>query len=212
MNFKEIEKLVFTIFKDTRVRKVDTVWEKSDTGWMWILNIHNLTWEETIIIYTKFIFKFDEDKKTSTGEFSFLYDLNCKYKSMSFENILDLENKINKIIEKRKFGPEIKVLSDMIISPALSINEWFSDRKIFGYSVYDFDYQPKFTILPCHKLSFDFKFSVNNTNEIELNVKKIEKERYVLTYKKGDDFHTQKEDDISDLIGIVANWIKSNIN
>ena len=121
-----------------------------------------LSIEDTLIIHTKFIFKTDLEKQNIIDEsFIYLYDINCVYHKVDFNNVIDLKKKIEDVIESADFGEDIKILSDFIEAPAMFLNYYMKRAKITDYSIFDVIYDPKFKTQPCGETTFDFDININ---------------------------------------------------
>ena len=193
IKISEIEEVFKEVFDEEGgvVTSVDTVYETpEDKDYLkLIISIHGLSVEDISIIHTKFIFKTDLEKRNIIdNSFIYLYDINCVYHKMEFNNIVDLKQKIEDIIESNNFGQDMQILSDFIEAPAMFINYYMRRAKITEYSIFDVEYQPKFKTTPCDKTTFDFKININNNYNMELSIYKIDRpsddeEDNVDTYK-----------------------------
>lgn len=186
----EIERVFKEIFEEEegKVSSVETVYEKSenDDFYKLVISVHGLSMGETLIIHTKFIFRTDINKRFLTNEsFIYLYDINCIYHKIDFENVLDLKTRIEDIIESNDFGLDIQILSDFIEAPAMFLNYYMKRSKITDYSIFDVKYDPKFKTVPCDQVTFDFDINVNNNYTINLSIKKIDR-------KEDEDYDTYK--------------------
>jgi hypothetical protein len=206
----EIEQL----FKDTfeeekgKVSSVESVYElsKDEKFFKLVISIHNLSTKDTSIIHTKFMFKTDL-KKTQIIENNFLYlfDINCIYHKVDFENIIDLKKKIEDIIESNDFGQDIQILSDFIEAPAMFLNYYMRRSKITQYSVFDVEYEPKFKTTPCDRVSFDFKININDNYQFELSITKKESDSpdepdiYKFQFKFLDEYKTVDNDTLTNI-------------
>jgi hypothetical protein len=181
IKISEIEEVFREIFSEEEglVNSVDTVYEKSGDDFLkLIISIQGLTAEDISIIHTKFIFKVDTDKrKLIENSFIYLYDINCVYHKIEFENIIDLKNKIEDIIESNNFGEDLQILSDFIEAPSMFLNYYMRRAKITDYSIFDVEYSPKFKTVSCDKTTFDFKININNNYDMELSIQKVESEK-----------------------------------
>ena len=135
IRIQEVEQTFKEIFEaeEGRVSSVETVWElsKDEDYYKLVISIHNLSIEETLIIHTKFIFKCDLEKKFVTEEsFIYLYDINCVYHKIDFDNVVDLKEKVEDIIISNNFGEDIQILSDFIEAPAMFLNYYLKRSKI----------------------------------------------------------------------------------
>lgn len=214
MKFQEASDKVLDFFKDTQVAKTSSVWEKFDDGqgYKWVLVIHNLNWGDSIIIHTKIILKTDKDKnELKSLQFSYLYDINCQYRHIDFSDLNDLELKLSQIITENKFGENVKSLSSFLINPTMKLNDFLYKKDIDNYTVFDFTYDPHYSIMPCKLINFDFKFDINNTHKIELNLKKEEKGKFVYRFKLDDSFTEIEADDLLNIEGIIIQYIKAKI-
>ena len=167
----EIEQTFKDIFEEEEglVQSIETVYETSqdEKFYKLVISIHGLSIEDTLIIHTKFIFKVDLEKRNLLdSSFIYLYDINCNYRKVDFNNVVDLKNKIEDIIQSNDFGEDIQILSDFIEAPAMFLNYYMRRAKITDYSIFDVKYEPKFKTTPCDKITFDFEVDVNNNYKI----------------------------------------------
>lgn len=220
MNIKisEIENMFKEIFdeEDGKVSTVETVYETPDDGNFvkLILSLHGLSTENTSIIHTKFIFKVDKDRRNLIeNSFIYLYDINCVYHKIDFDNVIDLQEKIEDIVDSGDFGEDIQILSDFIESPGMFLNYYMKRAKITDYSIFDVEYTPKFKTTPCSETTFDFKININNNYFIDLSIWKIEAEdkddvdEYKFQFKFMDEIKTVE----SDTLNNIHYFIGSNI-
>ena len=177
MKISEIEQSFKEIFEeeDGKVQTVKTVYEKSDDGKFLklIISIHGLMAEDCTVIHTKFIFKTDLEKHNIIdNSFIYLYDINCVYHKIDFKNVIDMKKKVDDIIQSNNFGEDIKIISDFCEAPASFLNYYMKREKITDYSVFDVKYDPKFPIVSCDKITFDFEININNTYNVDLSISK----------------------------------------
>jgi len=174
----EIEESFKEIFNDDVVASIETIYEKPDNEEDFlklIISIHGLSTDDVTVIHTKFIFKVDSGKHTLIDNtLLYLYDINCVYHKVDFENIIDMKTKIEDIIESGNFGKSLIILSDFIESPAMFLNYYMKREKITEYSVFDVVYEPKLKIQKCSDTKFDFKININNNYDMELTIWKVE--------------------------------------
>jgi hypothetical protein len=180
IRISEIETAFKEIFEEEegKVSSVETVYEKSDdeSFYKLIISIHGLSMQDTIIIHTKFIFKVDSNKHYVTdNSFIYLYDINCVYHKVDFDNVIDLKKKVEDVIESNNFGMDMQILSDFIEAPAMFLNYYLKRANITDYSVFDVKYNPKFHTCPCNEVTFDFDINVNNNYTIYLSIKKTDR-------------------------------------
>jgi hypothetical protein len=181
IKISEIEEIFKEIFNEEKglVNSVETVYETPDDAdyLKLVISIHGLTAEDVSIIHTKFIFKTDVQKRNIIeNSFIYLYDINCIYHKIEFDNTIDLKTKIDDIIESNDFGEDIQILSDFIEAPAMFLNYYMRRDKITDYSIFDVEYSPKFKTMPCDKTTFDFKININNNYDMYLSIQKIDNE------------------------------------
>ena len=220
MNIKisEIQNLVREIFEDEDgvANSVDSVYELSpdEDFYKLVISIQGLEIEDVSIIHTKFIFKVDLGKNhLIENSFIYLYDINCVYHKIEFDNILDLKTEMEDIIESNNFGQDIQILSDFIEAPALFLNYYMRRAKITEYSVFDVEYQPKFKTQPCDKTTFDFKININNNYNMELTVYKIDRDgkdetdTYKFQFKFMDEIETFESDTLKNLHYFIGDHI-----
>jgi hypothetical protein len=190
IKISEIQEVFKELFDDDEgvANSVDTVFELSsdEKFYKMVISIQGLETEDVSIIHTKFIFKTDLDKKNIIeNSFIYLYDINCVYHKMEFDNPVDLRTKIEDIIDSNNFGQDMQILSDFIEAPSMFLNYYMRRAKITDYSVFEVEYQPKFKTQPCDETTFDFKININDNYDMELSISKVDKanEEEVDTYK-----------------------------
>lgn len=219
IKISEIEQAFKEVFEEEEgvVKSVETVYELSEDEdfYKLVISIHGLSVEDSSIIHTKFIFKSDLEKRYIIEDsFIYLYDINCVYHRINFDNIIDMKQKIEDIIESRNFGEDIQILSDFIEAPAMFLNYYMRREKITEYSVFDVKYEPKFKTTPCERTSFDFEVDVNNNYKIDVSITKTDKEnedendKYKFQFKFMDDIQTVE----SDTLRNIHFFIGSNIS
>lgn len=206
----EIEKAFREVFEqeEGKVSSVTSVYElsKKEDFYKLVISIQNLSTKEITILHTKFLFKVDLEKKhIIENNFLYLYDINCVYHKVEFENIIDMKKKIEDIIESNDFGKDIQILSDFIEAPAMFLNYYMKRSKITDYSVFDVEYEPKFKSTPCDRISFDFKININDNYHFDLSIYKVESEEesepdvYKFQFKFLDEFKTIESDTLKNI-------------
>lgn len=210
MLVSEIKEVFKEIFEEEegRVSSVDSVFEISENEEFYklVISIHNLSFEDTLIIHTKFIFKTDLAKsKLIEDSFIYLYDINCVYHRVDYSNKVDLKNKIDDVIKSNNFGIDLQILSDFIEAPAMFLNYYMKRSKITDYSVFEVRYEPKFKTTPCDKTSFDFEININNNYMINLTITKKDAEdkedvdSYKFHFSLLDDYKTVTTDSLKNI-------------
>jgi hypothetical protein len=220
MNIKisEIENLFKEVFseEDGKVSTVETVYETPKDGdfLKLIISLHGLNTENSTIIHTKFIFKVDSGKRNLVeNSFIYLYDINCIYHKIDFDNIIDLQEKIEDVVDSNDFGEDIQILSDFIEAPAMFLNYYMKRAKITDYSIFDVEYSPKFKTTPCDQTKFDFKININNNYFIDLSIWKVEAQsdddvdKYKFQFRFMDEIKTTETDTLNN----IHYFIGSNI-
>ena len=210
IKISEIEQVFKDVFDEEKgvVNSVETIYETPKHGEFLklIISIQGLSVEDISIIHTKFIFKVDMEKRNLIEDsFIYLYDINCVYHKMEFDNVIDLKKKVEDIIESNDFGEDMQILSDFIEAPAMFLNYYMRRAKITDYSVFDVEYQPKFKTQPCDKTTFDFKININNNYNIDLSISKIDRDEeveldsYKFQFKFMDEIQTVESDTLKNL-------------
>jgi hypothetical protein len=207
----EIQEVFKELFEDKdegMASSVETVYELStdEKFYKMVVSIQGLETEDVSIIHTKFIFKVDLEKKNLIEDsFIYLFDINCVYHKIEFDNIVDLKTKIEDIIESNNFGQDLQILSDFIEAPSMFLNYYMRRAKITDYSIFEVEYQPKFKTTPCDKTTFDFKMNINNNYDMELSIWKIDKHReeevdtYKYQFRFMDDIETFETDTLKNM-------------
>ncbi len=218
IKISEIEQIFKDVFEeeDGVVNSVETVYEMSsdEKFYKLVISIHGLATQDTSIIHTKFIFKTDTDKRSLIEDsFIYLYDINCVYHKMEFSSVVDLQTKVEDVIDSNNFGNDLQILSDFIEAPAMFLNYYMRRAKITDYSIFDVEYEPKFKTTPCDKTTFDFKININNNYNMELSIRKIDREddEELDTYKFQFRFMDEIETFASDTLKNVHFFIGDHI-
>jgi hypothetical protein len=207
MTSSEIEDIFNEIFDDTKVKSIETVWEKSknDDFYKLVMSFHNIVFDTVVIIHTKFIFKFDMKKSDLLDDsFIYLHEINCHYKKVDFKDSEDLKSKVLSIITSNDFGWDLIYLSQFIESPALQLNKWLENNKVSDWSVFEVNYNPKYKIIPCKYISFDFDINLNNNYDISLNISKKNDELYKLQFRYLDNSKTIETESIKNVQSVIC--------
>jgi hypothetical protein len=218
IKISEVEQVFKEVFDEEEglVTSVESIYESSKDGdfYKLVISIQGLTTEDVVIIHTKFIFKTDLDKRNIIEDsFIYLYDINCVYHKVEFDNVIDMRSKIEDIIESNNFGEDIQILSDFIEAPAMFLNYYMRRAKITDYSIFDVEYQPKFKTQPCDNTTFDFKININNNYDMELSIRKVDRdvEDELDTYKYQFRFMDEIETIETDTLKNMHYFIGDNI-
>lgn len=208
--WSDLQQKIKQIFENSTMKDFKDVLEKDKNGWNWILSFQNLRTETALIAHTKFIFKLNNDKKElRKNEFLYLKDLNCLYKIVKFDDLESLKDQINEIFMQDIFGENLLSISELLVSPEMNINQKFYDRKIDGYSVFNFSYEPKSPLVACQDFMMEFEFNINNQYDISLTIRKEDK--FHITFKHGDEIEEHKEEDLKNLTELIVTYVQKNI-
>jgi len=218
IKISEVEQVFKDVFEeeDGVVNTVESVYEMSrdEDFYKLVISVHGLSTEDTSIIHTKFIFKTDLEKRNIVeNSFIYLYDINCVYHKMEFDNVIGFKKKIEDIIESNNFGEDIQILSDFTESPAMFLNYYMRRSKITDYSIFDVEYEPKFKTTPCDKTTFDFKININNNYHMELSINKVDRQdkedadTYKFQFKFMDEIETFETDTIKNVHFFIGDHI-----
>lgn len=218
IKISEIQEVLKEIFEEEEgvASSVEIIYELSpdETFYKMIFSIQGLGTEDVSIIHTKFIFKVDLKKRNIVEEsFIYLYDINCVYHKIEFDNVIDLKKKIEDIIESNDFGEDVQILSDFIEAPSMFLNYYMRRAKITDYSVFDVIYSPKFKTTPCDETTFDFKLNINNNYDMELSIRKIDRtdeeelDTYKYQFKFMDEIKTYEADTLKNMHFFIGDHI-----
>jgi hypothetical protein len=210
---EEIRDAIKNIFKDEKIFDISSVYEKIDDSndLKLVIVFNKLFYKETIVMYTKLIFVTDKDKTHLTkNSFMYLYDVNCIYHNVDFEDVEDFKKKLKKIFKSEKFGENIKILSKFIESPAMLVNDWLAKNDVRNISVFGFTYEPKIKIIPCKSLFFNFNIDVNHSHKIDLIISK-DKDKFKYEFKFVDNVVMVEKRNLKDMVETIADTLKNNI-
>lgn len=214
ISIKEIKDSINEIFDDAQVLNVSTLYEKvnNSDNLKLIIYIHKLFKNDINLIYTKLVFLVNKEKtKLINNSFTYLYDLNCIWsQGINFDNIDDFEEKLNFIINKKRFGNDLKTLSDFMTSPTELIKEWFYKNRITNINLSYIKYEPKNLKMRCETLSFDFVLTINS-DDYDLNIKKIDND-YIYSFDKNDNVIIENKPNLNTLIPTIGTIIKKEFN
>ncbi len=208
----DLQSRIKNIFQNAKVRTFKDLLEKDSNGWNWILNFEDLRTDKALIVHTKIIFKLD-DKQEYLRKLDFLYlkDINCLYKIVQFKTLDNLEATINNILDKNMFGNNLMSLSSFLIEPEVNINQYLFKNKIEGYSIFSFVYTPVKSIVPCQDLEFNFKFNVNNTQDVEMKITKESKNKFKIIFSYSNEKWETEQDELNNLVDVVGKFISDKL-
>lgn len=212
ISLKEIETVIKNVFDDSKVSSVSTLYEKEGEENKFIITINNLFYEETNVIHTKFVFYTDGKKRgLEKNYFHYQYDINCNYKRVDFEDTTELETKLRDIIDRRKFGRDIKILSDLSVTMASDVNKMLQDMEITSLSVYTITYIPIVDAVPCDSLTFRFDINIDDTRFVKMVMKKVDKDEFRLTFKENDWFDDVTIGSLKAIPQTITEMIKNHV-
>jgi hypothetical protein len=206
----DIEKILLNIFNDSVVSSVNTLYEKDKKGgYLLIVTINNIFYNKTDILHTKLIFNVDKDKTKITDNYLFyLYDLNCNFKRIDFNDIFELENKLKEVLNKRIIGKDLKKLSDLNITLTIDTNKLLEEKDMNNISIYSITYSPIVNHIPCESLFFKFEINIKDIKTIDMNIRKIDKNDFKITFQNNDDFTEFNISDLSYLSNTICEMLK----
>jgi hypothetical protein len=213
---RDIEAAIKEAMAGSEIQFSDSVYEKKTDQLRLIIFFNKLFSAENVVLYTKLLFDVDEQKeylepnKTGQNFFKYLYDMNCQYKMKIIDDSNDFKTQWSKIIKENEFGTNIKILSEFIKQPSFLVNEWFNKSDIRNISLTGFKYEPKMKIMPCRILSFHFVLNVNNSEEVELFIKKENKNNFLLTFTINGKKVDVEKSDLSTLVQTIGETLKDN--
>ena len=212
ISLREVDDVIKNVFSDTKVSSVSTLYETENGENKLIITINNLFYEETNIIHTKFVFYTDDKKKgLDKNHFHYQYDINCIYKRVDFENIEELEIKLKDVIDKRKFGRDIKILSDLSVTLASNVNKLLEDKDITSISIYTITYIPIVDAVPCDSLTFRFDINIDDTRFIKMIIKKVDKDEFRITFSENDWFEDVTIGSLKAIPQTITEMIKNHV-
>jgi len=214
---RDIETAIRESMAGSEIQFSDSVYEEKGGTLRLIIFFNKLFTKTNVVLYTKLLFVVDQNKeyilpnKENQNFFKYLFDINCQYKMKIFDDINDFKTQWSDVVNNNKFGDNIKILSEFIKQPSFMVNNWFNENNIKDISLTGFKYEPRIKVMPCKNLSFHFVINVNNSEDIELFIRKEGKSDFVLTFNiNGKNVDIEKSN-LSDLIRTVGETIKDNI-
>jgi hypothetical protein len=213
ITIKEISESIKNVFNDANVLNTESVYEYIDDSdnLKLIIFINRLLQEKISLLYTKLIFVVNSNKtKLINNSFMYLYDINCKYTNVDFNDIKDFESKLKSIIKNQKFGDDLKILSKFIENPSFLINDWFKDNRYNELSVTNIKYDPKMYIMPCKSLSFPFEINVNNTI-ILFTLSKEKNNLYIFSFNINNEIINIEKSNLKTLVETIGTTLKNKL-
>jgi hypothetical protein len=216
ISIREIENAIKDIMRGNEIQFSDSVYEEKKGVLRLIVFFNRLFTDTNAILYTKLLFVVDNDKEyiepnsQEQNFFKYLYDINCKYDMKIIDSVEDFKLQWSKIINENKFGQNIKILSEFIKQPSFLVNEWLGKNDVKDVSLTGFKYEPKIKVMPCKSLSFHFVMNVNNSEEIEMYVKKEGKDDFIITFVINGESKDIETTELDDLVKIIGENLKEN--
>lgn len=216
ISIRDIETAIKEAMTGSEIQFSDSVYEKKNGKLRLIIFFNKLFTQTNVVLYTKLLFEVDQNKEylveNNSGQnfFKYLFDINCQYNMKIIEDINDFKTQWNTILKTNNFGTNIKILSEFIKQPSFLVNEWFNKNNIKDVSLTGFKYEPKMKIMPCKILSFHFVLNVNNSEEVELFIKKEDKNDFVYNFKINGENKSIEKSDLSTLVQTIGETLKDN--
>lgn len=215
MKLQQVKTRIFNALLDTSIQLKDDVFEETQSGFRWILSTHNISIniEEdvlTSLLHTKFFVEVEKDKQTlKERSLHYLYDINCQYREILFENLNDLRDIISRIIRQSDFGEDILLISSFLSqAPISSINNLLSKEGVDNKSITSIHYNPKSRITPCDAFTADFDLAINNgEEEISLSIFKIRNNNFTITYYHGTDIIEKNISTLENITSVIGGHI-----
>lgn len=215
MKLQEVKTRIFNALLDTNIQLKDEVFEEIPGGFRWVLSIHNINIniEEdvlTSLLHTKFFVEVEKDRETlKENSLHYLYDINCQYRELPFENLNDLRDIISRIVRQSDFGEDILLLSNFLSqAPISSINNLLSKESIDDKSITSIHYNPKTKITPCEAFTADFDLTINNgEDEISFSVFKVKDNSFTITYYHGTDIIEKNISTLENITPVIGGHI-----
>lgn len=212
ISLSNLNSTIKKIFNDTKVSSIGTIYEKNENGYKLIITMNNVFYDKTNIIHTKLIFYVNNNKtKLNNNYFDYLYNINCNFKRIKFDDIENLEFKINDIFNNKKFGNDIKILSDINVVLTSSVNKWLKDNGIDIISLYYISYNPLVDTLPCDSMFFEFDINLDDTRHLKMNIKKINNNEFKITFNENDWFKDITIDSLKAIPQTIGEIVKNYI-
>jgi hypothetical protein len=214
ISIQDIEKAIKDVFGEAKIYNTNSVYEEiqDSDNLKLVIFFNKLFYEQTSCLYTKLIFVTDPNKvNLAKNSFLYLYDINCVYQSVDFEDTDEFKKKLKRIFEKEKFGKNIKILSKFVENPASLVNDWFYENNIKNISIIGFKYDPKVDIVPCKSLFFSFILNINETEQVELTIKKEGKGLFVYDFKFNDGNVKVEKQNLNTLVEVIGDTLKNKL-
>jgi len=212
ITIEEVEGVIKNVLGDSDILNTESVYEHisgQENKQKLVIFFNKIFGDHDSILYTKLIFIVDIDKVNLVDNtMLYLFDINCQYNNVEFDDLDELEEKLDSIINKNKFGPNIKILSEFIEKPTFLINDWLKENNINNFSISSIKYNPKIHIIPCKSLFFSFIINANN-QEIELNITKDDK--FIYSFMLNNETITVEKNDLRTLVETIGDTLKNNI-
>ena len=115
------------------------------------------------------------------------------------------------IIDNRKFGRDIKILSDLSVTLASVVNKLLKKEDITSLSIYNITYIPIVDAVPCDSLTFRFDINIDDTRFIKMVVKKTDKEEFKITFNESDWFEDVNIGSLKAIPQTISEMIKNHV-
>ena len=215
ITIESVDNCIKEVFKGVKMRSIETLYEKiegSPDTLKLVIVLHQIEIGQQPIIMTKFVFKTDVMKvMLKENSFTYLYDINCKYKQIFFRNEDELRSKLKVIIKKALFGKNVQALSSFLAGPATQINMELKKSGATDQTVFNVKYDPKIAVLPCESQSFDFVINVNNAYDVQMNLRKLGGDDFSYTFEINKEYIKKDVHNLGNIAGVVATILKNNL-
>jgi len=212
ITIEEVEKVIKEVLGDSDIMNTSSVYEhieSEDNKQKLVIFFNKIFGDHDSILYTKLIFITDIEKVNLVDNtFLYLYDINCQYNNVNFDDLDELTEKLDGIINKAKFGPNLKILSEFIEKPSFLINDWLKEHKVSNFSISSIKYNPKTHVVPCKSLFFSFDIDINGMT-ITLNITKEKVFNY--SFIINNETIVVEKNDLRTLVETIGDTLKNNI-
>jgi len=211
IEFVELQKRILNYFKDSKVKNFKDTLQKDKNGYNWILTFHELRLTTAMVGYTKIIFKLDENKEyVRKNDFLYLKNIPFTYKILKFKSLKMIESIFDEIFNKNLFGNNSIAISEFLIEPERNINNYFADKNINNYSVFEFIYLPDMKMKNTEFYMY-FKMNVNNNQNVNIKLEYSDNKGYKIIF----DYLNNKKivyiKELNELYKYIAEYIIQNL-
>ena len=91
------------------------------------------------------------------------------------------------------------------------VNTWLKEEDISNVSIYSIAYNPVVDVMPCESMFFKFDINIDDTHDIKMNVRKLDKNEYKVTFTESDWSIDDTISDLKALPQLIGEMIKKHI-